>query len=123
MDGNWIPLCASADLIDGGKGVRFAVTAFGDDATAFAVRYNGGVHAYLNRCAHVPMELDWNQGDFFDLSGLYIVCATHGAAYAPESGHCIAGPCRGARLRPVMVMENDDQVFWQPDEYIRPVQA
>ena len=123
MSEELIPICASIDLIEGGKGVRFPVTAFGEDTTGFVVRYNHTAYGYLNRCAHVPIELDWAEGEFFESSGLYLMCSTHGAIYAPESGHCMGGPCRGGRLRPIMVVERDDQVFWQPDEYIRPARA
>ncbi|HJW55513.1 MAG TPA: Rieske 2Fe-2S domain-containing protein [Burkholderiaceae bacterium] len=123
MSEELIPICASADLVNGGKGVRFPVTAFGEDTTGFAVRYNSIVYAYLNRCAHVPIELDWAQGEFFESSGLYLMCSTHGAIYAPESGRCMGGPCRGGRLRPIMISEKNNQIFWQPDQYIRPARA
>lgn len=123
MDDMAIPICASDALEEGGKGVRFPVTAGGEDGTGFAVRYGGTVYAYLNRCAHVPIELDWNEGDFFESSGLYLMCSTHGAIYVPDSGHCAGGPCRGGRLRPIMVLEKDNQVFWQPDDYITPARA
>src|SRR6185312_16085931 len=47
---------------------------------AFAVRVLGGmVRVYVNRCPHMGTELDWQPGDFFEESGLYLVCATHGA--------------------------------------------
>jgi nitrite reductase/ring-hydroxylating ferredoxin subunit len=118
-----IPICAADALLDGGKGIRFPVTAGGEDGTGFAVRYDGTVYAYLNRCAHVPIELDWNEGDFFESSGLYLMCATHGALYVPDSGRCAGGPCRGGRLRPITVFERENQVFWQPDDYIRPARA
>ena len=75
-----------------------ASSATGRREPAFAVRFDGVVHAYLNRCAHVPVELDWVEGEFFDLSRLYLVCSTHGAAYLPESGRCVAGPCSGSGL-------------------------
>jgi nitrite reductase/ring-hydroxylating ferredoxin subunit len=123
MTDNVIFICDSSALEEGGKGVRFLVTAGGDDATAFAIRYNGIAYAYLNRCAHVPIELDWNEGEFFESSGLYLMCSTHGAVYAPETGKCEGGPCRGGRLRPIMVMEQNNQVFWQPDDYVRPARA
>lgn len=123
LDDIRIPVCPSDALVEGGKGVRFPVTAGGDDSTGFAVRYDGVVHAYLNRCAHVPIELDWNEGDFFESSGLYLMCSTHGALYTPDTGHCAGGPCRGGRLRPIRVHEEDGQVFWQPDDYVRPVRA
>jgi nitrite reductase/ring-hydroxylating ferredoxin subunit len=118
-----IPICSTADLEEGGKGIRFPVTAGGEDTTGFVIRYDRSPHAYLNRCAHVPIELDWNEGQFFDSSGLYLMCSTHGAIYAPESGRCQGGPCRGGRLRPIKVVERDNQVFWQPDDYIRPPRA
>lgn len=123
MAGEAIPICASEALADGGKGVRFPLTAGGEDGSGFVVRHAGAVYAYLNRCAHVPMELDWNAGEFFDSSGLYLMCSTHGALYMPESGRCAGGPCRGGRLRPIAVFERNGQVFWQPDDYVRPACA
>lgn len=118
-----IQLCDAALLEDGGKGLRFPLTAGGEDATGFVVRYNGIICGYLNRCAHVPIELDWNEGDFFESSGRYLVCSTHGAMYEPETGRCAGGPCRGRSLRRIHVVEKDNRVFWQPDEYVRPVRA
>ena len=92
-------ICSSAELIDGGKGVRFEVSGFGRQEPAFVIRYQGKVFAYYNRCAHVPTELDWNAGEFFDLSGLYLICATHGALYHPATGDCVGGRCKGKRLQ------------------------
>lgn len=118
-----IEVCLSSDLLEAGKGVRFSVTAGSDDAVGFVIRYKGTVYGYLNRCAHVPVELDWNPGEFIESSGLYIMCATHGAIYQPESGYCSGGPCRGGRLRKIEVSESDGHVFWHPDDYIQPVIA
>lgn len=118
-----IPVCLSNEVVEGGKGIRFPLTAGGNDATGFVVRYHGVAYAYLNRCAHVPIELDWTEGDFFESSGLYLMCSTHGAIYAPESGRCEGGPCRGGRLRPIVIVEKDNQVFWQPDDYLTPARA
>lgn len=123
MDDIAIPICTSSDLVEGGRGVRFPVTAGGEDSTGFVVRYDNVVYGYLNRCAHVPIELDWNQGDFFESSGLYLMCSTHGAIYTPETGRCAGGPCRGGRLRPIAVFEKENQVFWTPDDYIKPARA
>ncbi|MGI4815845.1 MAG: Rieske (2Fe-2S) protein [Janthinobacterium lividum] len=118
----WI--CPSSALHDGKMGVlRDAVDA-GGHASVFFVRYGGTVYGYLNRCAHMPMELDWNPGQFFDSSGLYLICATHGALYAPHTGRCEGGPCVGARLRALHVEERDTPagraVFWLPDAQLRP---
>ncbi len=104
-------ICTAADLVERGKGVRFSVERNGRTEPAFAVRYGGTVHAYLNRCAHVSVELDWSEGEFFDLSGLYLICSTHGAMYLPHTGQCVGGPCKGARLVPVPVEESDGKVY------------
>ena len=112
-------ICASQELVDGGKGVRCEVadplwsSAGGADkaAPAFLIRFRGKVYGYLNRCGHVPVELDWQHGEFFDHSGLYLICATHGAMYAPETGRCMGGKCSGRGLRPLTVIERDGQVF------------
>jgi nitrite reductase/ring-hydroxylating ferredoxin subunit len=120
-----VRVCASDELVDGGAGVRCAATYGGGEAVVFFVRYDGRAYGYLNRCAHVPMELDWSEGQFFESSGLYLMCATHGAIYAPDTGKCVGGPCRGGRLRPVQVDERDTPegraVFWLPDDVLRPV--
>lgn len=123
MDETTIFICQSSVLEEGGKGIRFPLTAGGEDATGFVVRYDNTVYGYLNRCAHVPIELDWNEGDFFESGGLYLMCSTHGAIYTPDTGHCAGGPCRGGRLRRITVVEKDNQVFWIPDDYIKPARA
>lgn len=116
-------ICESSAVEEGGKGIRFPVSAFGDAATGFVVRYHGKVYAYLNRCAHVPVELDWFKGEFFESSKLHLMCSTHGAIYAPESGACLGGPCRGGKLRPIPVREADNRISWQPDQHIVPPAA
>ncbi|MBS0308902.1 MAG: Rieske (2Fe-2S) protein [Proteobacteria bacterium] len=122
MDEALILICRSDELTEGGKGRRFPVRAGMEDTTGFVVRYGGGVHAYLNRCAHVPIELDWNEGEFFDMSGLYLMCSTHGAIYLPGSGRCVGGPCNGGRLRPIAAIEKEGQIFWQADDFVKPIQ-
>ena len=104
-------ICDASELKNGGKAALFEVGYGGHSVPAFAIRFQGKVHAYLNRCAHVAMELDWRAGEFFDQSGLYLICATHGAMYAPESGACLGGPCRGGALIPLVMEESEGKVF------------
>jgi nitrite reductase/ring-hydroxylating ferredoxin subunit len=105
-------ICSSAALADSGLGVRFEVEYFGQPAPAFAVRYAGQVHAYLNRCAHVPMELDWQEGVFFDSAGRDLLCSTHGATYDAQSGRCLGGPCNRAPLLKLRVEERHGNVYF-----------
>ena len=123
MQDIWIPVCSSQDLVDGGRGIRFPLTVAGENGVGFAIRYQGLARGYLNRCAHVPSELDWNEGNFFDASSRFLMCATHGALYAADTGFCVGGPCRGRGLRQVTVKESEGQVLWQPDDYLRPARA
>ena len=104
-------ICDSAALTEGGRGVRFNVQQYGAQASAFIIRYDGRVYAYFNSCAHIAVELDWMEGEFFDKAGLYLICATHGATYEPDTGHCIVGPCKGQHLISVPVAERDGTVY------------
>lgn len=104
-------ICGSATLEDAGVGVRFSVERFGETLPAFVIRFDGQVYGYINACAHVPVELDWMEGDFFDGDQRYLICATHGARYEPSSGYCVMGPCAGARLRRLDMVERDGGVF------------
>ncbi|MEK8029911.1 Rieske 2Fe-2S domain-containing protein [Ideonella sp. DXS29W] len=115
------PLCASVDLEERGRAVVFDVLLWGAPARAFALRFDGRVVAYMNRCAHVPTEMDWQPGDFLDLDKRWIICSIHGATYEPSDGHCVAGPCRGERLMALDIVERDGQVYWYPSPDIRPV--
>ena len=66
-------LCASAELAEKGRAHVFDVLHYGTPARAFALRYEGRVVAYLNRCLHVPTEMDWQPGEFLDSSKEYIL--------------------------------------------------
>ena len=107
----WKPVCPSAELSEGGDGVRFEVPGATEPTAAFAVRAGGVARAYLNRCSHVAVELDWQPGRFFDDSGLYLVCATHGAMYLAVDGRCMGGPCRGRGLVALRTHERGGTVW------------
>ena len=116
-----LPLCASAELEESGKAHVFDVLLWRRPAHAFALRFEGRVVAYMNRCAHVPTEMDWRPGEFLDDERRYILCSMHGAVYEPATGRCVGGPCPGARLMPVPVVESGGQVYWTPTADITPV--
>lgn len=114
-------VCASTDLAERGPGWVWDVTQYGQSVRAFAMRFDGQVVAYLNRCVHVPTELDWQPGQFLDMDKRWILCSIHGAAYEPADGRCVGGPCGRGRLTPLAVEERDGQVYWYPSRDIRPV--
>jgi nitrite reductase/ring-hydroxylating ferredoxin subunit len=115
------PLCASADLQERGRAWVWDVLLHGRPARAFVLRVDGQLHAYINRCLHVPTEMDWQPGEFLDADKRFIVCSIHGAAYEPEDGRCVGGPCGQGRLTPVAVQEQGGEVAWYPSPAIQPV--
>ena len=114
------PLCNSGDLLNGGRAVSFDVVFGGQTCRAFAVRYQGQAHAYLNRCAHVAMEMDWQPDRFFDDTGRWLLCATHGATYAPDTGDCSGGPCRGGLVK-IALVEQGGVVHWRSQYNLQPL--
>ena len=114
------PLCRSDDLVEGGLAVPFDVVYAGQTCRAFAIRFEGQPHAYLNRCSHVAMEMDYQPNRFFDDTGQWLLCATHGAAYSPETGACAGGPCNGGLVK-IALSEADGVVHWHTDWNLQPV--
>jgi nitrite reductase/ring-hydroxylating ferredoxin subunit len=94
-----------------GDGVRFSIALDGVSRDAFAVRWHGQVHAYVNTCRHESLPLDFGDAHFFDESYDALVCCHHGARYRPDDGVCVAGPCAGGRLTTLAVEERDG-VLW-----------
>lgn len=108
-------LCRSEALQDSALAIAFDVAYFGRPEAAFAVRFQGEVHAYLNRCSHVPMQMDYQPNHFFDSTGQWLMCATHGAMYDPATGQCRMGPCRGGLIK-IAVSEAQGEVHWHTSD-------
>ena len=69
----------------------------------FVVRRGRLVAACVNSCPHTGGPLDWVPDQFLDLERRHMLCATHGALFRLEDGHCLAGPCAGDQLTAVAV--------------------
>ncbi|HEX2542260.1 MAG TPA: Rieske 2Fe-2S domain-containing protein [Caldimonas sp.] len=114
-------LCASGQLEEKGRALVFDVSHFREPARAFVLRFEGRVVAYLNRCVHVPTELDWQPGVFLDSGREFILCSIHGAAYDPRNGRCAGGPCGQGKLLRIEAVEDAGQVYWEPTADTRPL--
>lgn len=99
-------LCPSNALINAGSR-GFDI----EGQKIFVVRREGQVYAYLNRCPHRGVPLEWQPDRFLDPSNSLIQCATHGALFLIESGECVAGPCSGHFLNALDCRE-DSQGIW-----------
>ena len=115
-----VPLCHGHELLEGGLAVPFDVVYAGQTCRAFAIRFEGTPQAYLNRCTHVAMELDWQPNRVFDDSGRWLLCASHGAAYRPDTGQCAGGPCRGGLIK-IALSEQGGVVFWYVAYNLKPL--
>ncbi len=76
-----------------------------------AVRKQGQVYAYINRCPHKGVALEWQPDAFLDSSNSLIQCARHGALFLIESGECITGPCEGEALTALACREDASGIW------------
>lgn len=79
---------------DSSKG--FTITP---ELSIFAVKKDGLLYVYHNRCPHLGIELEWQEDQFLDSENALIQCCTHGALFIIDSGECVAGPCVGDSLQ------------------------
>ena len=99
-------LCAPDELAEGqSRGFELAKEKL------LAVRKDGQLYAYRNRCPHRGIPLEWLPNQFLDASASLIQCATHGALFLIESGECVAGPCAGQALQALAIRENDQGIW------------
>jgi nitrite reductase/ring-hydroxylating ferredoxin subunit len=104
-------LVARVGELDPGATKKFVLKPGGNAVEALLVNYEGALYAYVNRCRHIPLTLDWVDNRFFTEDGRYIICANHGATYEPRTGECVWGPCLGAFLQPVALEIAREKVY------------
>lgn len=83
----------------------------GDHESLVLYRDGDDVRGWLNICPHAGRRLDWAPGQFLKSKAGELVCAAHGASFSLVDGNCVAGPCKGDRLRAVPLHVRDGQVF------------
>ncbi|HVN84067.1 MAG TPA: Rieske 2Fe-2S domain-containing protein [Candidatus Binatia bacterium] len=110
---------ARVDELAPGQSKKFYLSRDGYEVECFVVNYQGVLHAWVNRCRHVPMTMDWIENQFFTEDGQFIQCATHGACYVPDTGECVSGPPIGKQLIRVPIEIAGTEVRAQcPDDAI-----
>ncbi len=74
------------------------------------------VFAYQNYCVHAGHPLNWKPDSFLTPDQTAIICASHGATFAIDSGECFAGPCVGKALHAVDArVENGEVMVTGPE--------
>lgn len=77
----------------------------------FVVQAAGGLHAYVNRCAHLALPLNYLPDRFLTHDGSALLCHMHGAIFTKDTGYCLAGPCSGLSLTTVPIIVVDEWVL------------
>ena len=90
---------------------KFHLKCRGSDIEALLVNYEGNIYAYVNRCRHISISMDWVDNQFFTEDRRYLICANHGATYEPATGECIWGPCFGAFLQGLPLEISDGKIL------------
>ncbi|MFP6560421.1 Rieske (2Fe-2S) protein [Paraburkholderia sp. B3] len=98
MDGSGV--CRVADIPDGGAKVIDSAEA---GVPVVIVRRGEAVWAYVNRCPHFSVPLDFEPGEISCYRAQVLMCAHHSALFRFEDGRCIDGPCTGSALDTVPV--------------------
>lgn len=85
----------------------------------FVIYTGSQFRAYLNKCRHWPIPLDFDDAEFFHPEFEKISCKTHGALYNLDSGICEAGPCSGSSLYVFELIEDSKELRIRiPDENV-----
>ena len=103
-------LCPISIIPDPGS-KAFQLDNNGENLDIFVVHKDGQFHGFINRCPHTSVNLEWLEDQFLDSDQAFIQCATHGALFEIDTGHCIHGPCAGENLSPVSVEITDNMLF------------
>ena len=105
-----VPVARAAEIAPG-RSRKFVLQCNGAEVEAFVVNHAGAFYAYVNRCCHIPMTMDWVENQFLTEDHAHIQCATHGALYEPASGECVAGPPLGQCLTAVPLVVRDGMIL------------
>jgi nitrite reductase/ring-hydroxylating ferredoxin subunit len=95
-------LCSLAELDEtGSRG--FAVGEGDWPLRGFIVKTPQGVAAFVNYCPHAGHPLNFRPHRFLTPDGGLILCGSHGALFARDTGLCVLGPCAGQSLTRIPV--------------------
>ena len=102
--------------IQPGHTKKFILQIDNCEEECFAGNHGGTLHAYINRCLHVPMTMDWIENQFMTEDQQFILCATHGACYLPDTGECVTGPpCGKFLIRVPLTIRDEEVIASSPD--------
>jgi nitrite reductase/ring-hydroxylating ferredoxin subunit len=123
MDSDLITLCALKDLDDpGAKGfdLDFNLDRYGRPLRIIVTRLGDKAFGWINSCPHAWVPLDVEPNQFMDMTGQFLLCSYHGAAFTLGSGVCLRGPCKGRKLMSFPLKLEDGMIKIKTSEQEHP---
>jgi nitrite reductase/ring-hydroxylating ferredoxin subunit len=102
-------VCVLDDLVSGE--VKEFVFGADDSFRMIVYRKNEALAAYVNQCPHQWLAMNRRPGTFLFWGEDELMCAHHSSVFRLlYGGHCIMGPCQGARLTRIPLQVTDGEV-------------
>ncbi|MDB6143479.1 MAG: Ferredoxin subunit of nitrite reductase and ring-hydroxylating dioxygenase [Pseudomonas sp.] len=112
---NSIALCTLDEIADGGA-LGLPEQQQLDLQGLVVLRRGDEAWAYINRCPHFSVPLNYQPQTFCTYRSKILMCAHHSAMFRFEDGQCVDGPCKGAQLQQVPVRVIDRQIVMDSTE-------
>ena len=90
---------------------EFTLESNSTPVNLFVININKNYFAYVNRCPHTGVTLNWQPDQFFDIDNHFIQCSTHGALFRFDDGYCVRGPCVGTKLQSLPLKIENDTIY------------
>lgn len=119
MADNRIWVCSSGHLAEGDY-IRVKASYKGNPGSVVVFKHSDKHFAYLNRCVHMPRELDCEHNTIFDDKGQLLRCSMHGIVYDPMTGESLSTMCNGEKLTSIRIIE-DQEGIWIKDKKVRSI--
>ena len=88
----------------------------GDNKEAVLVETKEGYECWLNYCKHIT-DVKIHQGGDAPIRDDELVCQNHGAMFSVDSGVCTFGPWKGAKLDPISIAVDSNQIILTDEDY------
>ena len=108
----WIHV-TNTSAIAPGNAKEFSLNIDHNSVDIFILHSSQFFFAYLNKCPHTGVTLNWQPDQFFDIDNRFIQCSTHGALFQINDGYCVRGPCVGAKLQSLPLKIDANEIFVQ----------
>lgn len=116
---NRIWVCRKDQLAEGDY-IPIEVVYANEPSSVVVFRYNGNCLAYRNLCVHMPRRLDCEKDMIFDDTCANLRCSMHGIIYDPITGEPLSDICKGKKLTPIKIHENEEGI-WILDKRVKPL--